>query len=132
MRPKKDGIFLNCYVDRTLNETLTTLSEILGITKTSLLERGLQMLLGPYMDHDENGKEVFRPRKAFCHMDAHEKKDTADPMAMPEFRSAHAEEEPCYVLAEVERIGKPYYKIIKDGILYFIPKDQVRLVDTDE
>ena len=52
-RAKKDGKHLNCYLDRSLLERLTTYAEEKGQTVTTALER----ILKKYLDEYEATKE---------------------------------------------------------------------------
>lgn len=52
-RPKKDGRYLNLYLDRTLHEEFEQFCESLGQTKTVASERALRM----YMDAIERKEE---------------------------------------------------------------------------
>lgn len=49
-RPKKDGRYLNLYLDRALHEEFEQFCESLGQTKTVATERALRM----YMDAVNN------------------------------------------------------------------------------
>lgn len=59
-RAKKDGQYLNCYIDRALRERLVTYAEQKGQTVTMALERILKQFLDEAeaeqdKDKDNNG-----------------------------------------------------------------------------
>ena len=56
-RPKKDGRYLNLYLDRTLHEEFEQFCEPLGQTKTVAAERALRM----YMDTmKQNPEQIMK------------------------------------------------------------------------
>ena len=60
-RPKKDGRYLNLYLDRTLHEEFEQFCESLGQTKTVAAERAFRM----YMDAmEQNPKQIIRESKS--------------------------------------------------------------------
>ena len=56
-RQKKDGKFLNCYVNKDLVERLTKYSTETGISKTFIVEKALQKYLDTVMKPEENSEE---------------------------------------------------------------------------
>lgn len=59
-RPKKDGRYLNLYLDRALHDEFEQFCESLGQTKTVAAERALRM----YMDTmKQNPEQIMRGRK---------------------------------------------------------------------
>lgn len=58
-RPKKDGRYLNLYLDRTLHEEFEQFCENLGQTKTIATERALRM----YMDAMKQNPEQLLKNK---------------------------------------------------------------------
>ena len=60
-RPKKDGRYLNLYLDRALHEEFEQFCESLGQTKTVAAERAFRM----YMDAmKQNPKQIIRESKS--------------------------------------------------------------------
>lgn len=60
-RPKKDGRYLNLYLDRTLHEEFEQFCESIGQTKTVAAERALRM----YMDAmKQNPGQIIRKSKS--------------------------------------------------------------------
>lgn len=58
-RPKKDGRYLNLYLDRALHDEFEQFCERLGQTKTVAAERALRM----YMDAmKQNPEQIMRER----------------------------------------------------------------------
>lgn len=56
-RPKKDGRYLNLYLDRTLHEEFEQFCESLGQTKTVAAERAFRM----YMDAmKQNPEQIMK------------------------------------------------------------------------
>lgn len=58
-RPKKDGIFLNCYVNRQIIDKLETYCDKTGIPKTRVVEKALSQYLmqfEPFMETDNKPK----------------------------------------------------------------------------
>lgn len=58
-RPKKDGRYLNLYLDRTLHEEFEQFCESLGQTKTVAAERAFRM----YMDAMKQNPEQLLKNK---------------------------------------------------------------------
>lgn len=58
-RPKKDGRYLNLYLDRTLHEEFEQFCESLGQTKTVAAERAFRM----YMDAMKQNPEQIMKNK---------------------------------------------------------------------
>ena len=60
-RPKKDGRYLNLYLDRVLHDEFEQFCESLGQTKTVAAERAFRM----YMDAmKQNPKQIIRESKS--------------------------------------------------------------------
>ncbi len=64
MKPKKDGRYLNCYIDRPLLENFEALCEKLGKTKTQVLEEAMRDKLRLYSNENADGSFVFDPKPA--------------------------------------------------------------------
>ena len=59
-RPKKDGRYLNLYLDRALHEEFEQFCESLGQTKTVAAERAFRM----YMDAmKKNPEQIMKERR---------------------------------------------------------------------
>lgn len=59
-RPKKDGRYLNLYLDRALHEEFEQFCESLGQTKTVAAERAFRM----YMDAmKQNPEQIMKEKK---------------------------------------------------------------------
>ena len=69
-RPKKDGRYLNLYLDRTLHEEFEQFCESLGQTKTVAAERAFRM----YMDAmKQNPEQIMRERRMYMFLKMKEK-----------------------------------------------------------
>ena len=57
VRPKKDGKFLNCYVNKEIIERLANYSNETGISKTFIVEKALQKYLDAVMKSETDSDE---------------------------------------------------------------------------
>lgn len=56
-RPKKDGVYINYYIDREVKEKLDRYCEEVGQTNTLAVERILNKFLSEYFVKDGNDEE---------------------------------------------------------------------------
>ena len=113
MRAKKDGEFLNCYIDKSTNETFSAVAKLLGKTKTAFLEEAMQAAVAPYLSY-ENGIPKLDIRDAY----------------IVEQNGTVSVKKKCYVVSEEKMRGTVYYNIVRDGRLVTVDSKEVEIVNT--
>jgi len=117
MRAKKDGEFLNCYIDKSTNEAFAVVAKLLGKTKTAFLEEAMQNAIAPYLSYDNDGPKL-NIREAYL-----SEQNGAG-------QTTFSTKKKCYVVSEEKSHGTVYYNIVKDGQLVKVKSDVVEIVDT--
>jgi hypothetical protein len=121
-RPKKDGHFLNLYLDNTLYENLEQFSKMSNMTKTAIIEQALSSYLGAYTDSES---KRIRPVEAYYLKGASEYERQ---VAQNEGREILIEKEPCFVLEKTVVFGTDYYKIYDGTNIRKVPVSMIELV----
>lgn len=115
---KKDGEFLNCYVDKSTNEAFSAVAKLLGKTKTAFLEEAMQSAIAPYLSYDKGGPRL-NIRNAYLI-----EEDSSSDQESPVTKKSR-----CYVVSEEKVKGSLYYNIIKNGQLIKQKADMVEIID---
>lgn len=103
-RPSKDGSQLNIKLDKKLFTQLEFISDLLGVTRTSVVESALSRYFEPY--RNKNGDISFLPAYLISGNSEYERK-----VAENEGREVEITKTDCYVIEETTMFGSPYYKI---------------------
>ena len=117
-RPKKDGRFINIYIDSLLYENLEQMSKMSNMTKTAIIERALTSYLNVYADSEKK----INPVEAFYLEGASEYEQQ---VAKNEGRDIVIRKRRCHVLEEITVFGQPYYKIYDGTNIKKVPAAMV-------
>ena len=120
-RPSKDGKYFNCYLDSNIYSQLETLSDLIGMNKTSIVEDALSSYLAMFSDKQgviKGVKAVYRDGDT----DFHRK------LAKQGYTPNIIKRE-CIVLDEVMMYGELYSKIYLNGIVLTVPSKQIEYAD---
>ena len=113
-RPKKNGRYLNCYLDNTVYNNLEQIAAITGKKKTTIIEDALKAYLSSYTDRDGNIKGV---KAIYRDGDT----EYARKVAKIEGKEATVIKKECIVIEETTMYGQPYTKILLDGNILKVP-----------
>ena len=102
---------------REEKDRVIQISHLLGKTTTEFIEEAIARAVFPYLSLND-GKQELKMIKGYYLRGAsmYEKR-----LAEMEGRKIETVREKCTILEFIEREGKPYYKIVKDGSLMKVP-----------
>lgn len=114
MKAKKDGRYLNCYIDRKLLDEFEVICEMLGKTKTKVLEDAMRTVVSPYYESETN---TLNLRDGYYLKELHS--GTIGQKALNKI--------PCKIIDYLEILDAPYVKIWFNGQIVEVPADCVEL-----
>lgn len=109
MKQKKDGKYLNCYIDKNILEQFEAVCDMLGKTKTKVLEEAMQREISLYCKTGVDGKTSFNPKPGI-------------------FIDDEGNESPCTILYDTTMMGNPYVAIMRDSHVVKVPESKVKEV----
>lgn len=104
MKQKKNGRYLNCYIQSDILDDFEEISQMVGKTKTSLLEEAMDKIVSPYRDPETNRVDI---------------KDGI-------FTDDNMTTSPCKILYHCERLGQQYTAIYKNGMFLKVLSTKVK------
>lgn len=112
MKAKKDGRYLNCFIDRKLLDEFEQIVDLMGKTKTRVLEDAMQRVVSPF--YDENGELNI---KDGYYLEGAQQQSIGLDVDITKI--------PCKVLSNCTMMGNPYVTIWKDGQIIKTPVEYV-------
>lgn len=116
-KERKNGRFLNCFIQADLLDEFEDVCYTIGLTKTSLLERAMQETINPFYSRGEDGQDEpkIRLQKGLYKVENPKK-------------PGHFKKVSCTIIDHIRVFGEPYCKIWYAGEIINVPADLVEPV----
>ena len=121
-RPSKDGKYFNCYLDSKIYDQLETLSNLVDMKKTSIVEDALSSYISMFVNKDGNIQGIDAIYKDG---------DTAFNRVLSKKGIKHPNiiKRKCIVLDEELMYGELYSKIYINGLILSVPSKQIEYAE---
>ena len=111
MKAKKDGRYLNCYIDRKLLDEFEVICDMLGKTKTKVLEEAMQNVVTPYYTKADKTLNI----KDGYYLKGLHQNGVNQPIS--------SDKVPCKIIDHIDILGVPYVKIWMNSQFIEVPAD---------
>lgn len=113
-KERKNGRFLNCFIQADLLDEFEEVCYTIGPTKTRWLERAMQAAIEPFYSRGEDGQDPpkIRLKKGLYAVENERKPGRVKKVS-------------CVIIDYIKVFGEPYCKIWHDGAIKSVPRDLV-------
>lgn len=119
-KERKNGRFLNCFVQADLLDEFEDVCYTIGLTKTGLLERAMQAMINPFYSRGETGQDPpkLRLEKGLYTIE--------NPKKPGKYKKV-----PCTIIDHIKVFGEPYCKIWYNGDIINVPSEFVEKAEEE-
>lgn len=117
-KERKNGRFLNCFIEADLLDAFEEVCYTIGPTKTRWLERAMKAAIEPFYSRGEDGMDEpkIRLKKGLYTVE--------NPRKPGKFKQV-----PCVIIDYIRVFGEPYAKIWHEDSIKSVPRELVKEVD---